>query len=134
MTDNCIKTLKRLRSLQEFSGTTLEQLLYEALRSAQWDKEELLYLLDNLIKNKEELEKMDDGGQEEMFQPVRAKKDESSHWYVVPNHMAEEFRTLNEKAQLGDFEAEGKFIDKFNSYRTGGDLNNEQLFIKMFGS
>lgn len=61
---------------------------------------------------------------------VQALKDDSSHWYIVPNDEVDEFKSLLDKAEQGDFEAEDEFISKFSKYMTGGDLNNVQLYIK----
>ena len=53
MTEKCIKTLKGLRKIEAFKELSLEQLMYEALRANQWDKEELNYIIDYLVEDKE---------------------------------------------------------------------------------
>jgi hypothetical protein len=60
----------------------------------------------------------------ESLQKVHAIKDDDGHWYVIPTEMIVEFHNL-----LNDGErTEDEFIEKFNRYRTGGDLNNIQLY------
>ena len=59
------------------------------------------------------------------IQKVRAIQDESSHWYVIPNDIVNEFR---KDEQDEDFVDSGKFDDKYGKYRTGGDLNLVQLY------
>lgn len=54
---------------------------------------------------------------------VVAKQDESGHWYVIPKEMNVLFLTL-----LYDDPDENKFIETFNKYRTGGDLNLVQMY------
>ena len=64
---------------------------------------------------------------------VKVVQDESSHWYIIPNELAEEFHSLldtiyadaNDHAYLD----EEIFEKKFSEYRTGGDINNIQLYI-----
>lgn len=67
------------------------------------------------------------------FTPVVATQDESSHWYLIPKDQIKEFNDLsnriiatdaNDQDLIDDFEA------KFGHYRTGGDLNNVQLYIE----
>lgn len=59
MTKQSINNLKLLRTYSMFENLTLEQLLYECLKANDWDKEELVYLIDGLIKEKESLLLMD---------------------------------------------------------------------------
>lgn len=59
---------------------------------------------------------------------VKAVQDESCHWYIIPIELSETFKILHEKACNEDYEAEDKFCEIFNKYRTGGDLNNIQLY------
>ncbi len=65
-------------------------------------------------------------------------QDESSHWYVIPNDLLSEFnRLLNlceEERDLGIenlFKTEEEFNKMFSKYRTGGDLNNIQLYAEI---
>lgn len=65
------------------------------------------------------------------LQKVVAIQDDSSHWYVIPAEMRKEFRRLEELASNDNDDALNEFIEKFNKYRTGGDLNNIQLYAKI---
>lgn len=56
-------------------------------------------------------------------------QDESSHWYLIPNEEVEMFYKLLEES-YNDYEAQDEFEIRFSKYRTGGDLNNKQLYIK----
>ena len=71
------------------------------------------------------------------FIKVIATKDESSHWYLIPINKIDRFneRTIIIMRLLeADHEAAedeiNKFEKEFGLYRTGGDLNNVQLYIK----
>jgi hypothetical protein len=65
------------------------------------------------------------------LQKVEAVQDESSHWYVIPADMSNEFSVLHNKATDEDYDAQEEFIEKFDQYRTGGDLNNIQLYAEL---
>jgi hypothetical protein len=69
-----------------------------------------------------------------MIQKVRAVQDESSHWYVIPESLNSKFRELTEFDNDEDtnFEYEKEFNEIFRKYRTGGDLNNIQLYADIF--
>lgn len=54
---------------------------------------------------------------------VKAVKDESSHWYLIPNELVENFYKDDED-ELDSFDS------LYGKYRTGGDLNIIQLYIK----
>lgn len=58
---------------------------------------------------------------------IKAVKDESGHWYLIPNELLEEFR---KEEQDENFVDSGNFDNKYGKYRTGGDLNLIQLYIK----
>jgi hypothetical protein len=67
---------------------------------------------------------------------VRAVQDESGHWYVIPVSMVQDFYSArNEMILEGISEVlinlEDEFEEKFCKYRTGGDLNNVQLYAKI---
>lgn len=70
---------------------------------------------------------------------VVAKTDESSHWYVIPEELNEEFNRLMEQYYLADnrddYDTVDEIVDEFESkfakYRTGGDLNNIQLYAEI---
>lgn len=67
------------------------------------------------------------------MQKVRAVQDESSHWYVIPDELAEQF--FKESAAIEqdpeNYDMIGRFEDKFSKYMTGGDLNNVQLYAEI---
>lgn len=64
---------------------------------------------------------------ESEFVKVKPTKDESGHWYILPNELSSEFdKDLDDV----DFVDSGKFDQKYGEYRTGGDLNLVQLYIK----
>lgn len=69
------------------------------------------------------------------LQQVEALQDDSCHWYVIPTTMRPKWDRLNEimdgDNQLDFEEAEAKFIETFDQYRTGGDLNNIQLYASI---
>ena len=60
--------------------------------------------------------------------PVTILQDESSHWYIVPNSETSDFYRLNERIE-DDYEDYNAINETFSKYRTGGDINNYQLFI-----
>ncbi len=59
------------------------------------------------------------------IQKVKALKDESGHWYVIPNDLVSSFM---KDEQDEDFVDSGEFDNKYGKYRTGGDLNLVQLY------
>jgi len=59
---------------------------------------------------------------------VKAVKDDSGHWYVIPNDLYEEFI---KDEQNGDMIDSGKFDEKYGKYMTGGDLNLIQLYAEV---
>lgn len=68
--------------------------------------------------------------------PVKAVQDEAGHWYVIPMELQESFKELHAKALEflygeNSEDVEKEFIDKFSKYRTGGDLNNKQLYAEL---
>lgn len=68
------------------------------------------------------------------MQKVIAAQDDSSHWYVFPAEMNDEWNKMNNELYDSDFEDEDliqKFEEKFSKYRTGGDLNNKQLYAEL---
>lgn len=70
-----------------------------------------------------------------MIQKVIAVRDESCHWYVIPENLYDRWIELN-KLMDGEnqtvFEkAEDEFIKMFSKYMTGGDLNNIQLYAEL---
>ncbi len=54
---------------------------------------------------------------------VYVTQDDSGHWYVIPYELKEQFNY--------DLENEDEdFDDKYGQYRTGGDINLIELYIK----
>ena len=57
-------------------------------------------------------------------------------WYLIPKEIHDQFScNLNEIEQAEEdssewYELVAKFNDKYNKYRTLGDLNNIQLYIE----
>lgn len=63
---------------------------------------------------------------------VIAIQDESSHWYVIPAESKSEFNELIERfMNTDDYDILSEFETKFDKYRTGGDLNNVQLYAEI---
>jgi hypothetical protein len=66
---------------------------------------------------------------------VIARKDESGHWYVIPEELNDRWNELSEimdgENQKDFEEAEDKFIEEFYKYMIGGDLNNVQLYAEI---
>ena len=63
------------------------------------------------------------------IEKVKAVQDNDSHWYILPNYLLEEFESdlLNEY-----LEESGEFGEKYEQYKTNGDLNNIQLYAEIF--
>lgn len=59
------------------------------------------------------------------LKPVVAIEDQDGHWYVIPKELEDEFIKMEEEGEEDEWEA---FNEKFSEYRTGGDLNNIQLY------
>lgn len=60
--------------------------------------------------------------------PVTATKDDDGHWYILPKELYEEFKTdLNISVDDDNYQ----FDRIWGKYRTGGDINNIQLYIKV---
>ena len=62
------------------------------------------------------------------IEKVKAVQDNESHWYIIPNYLLEEFESdlLNE-----ELEESGEFGEKYDQYRTHGDLNTIQLYVEI---
>ncbi len=60
--------------------------------------------------------------------PVKAVKDDSGHWYIIPKEKSKEFSSDLEKFEK-DYEFD--FDGKWGLYRTGGDLNLIQLYADL---
>lgn len=62
------------------------------------------------------------------LQKAKVITDESSHWYVIPNDLLQEFRQDESNEDMID---SGQFDEKWGKYRTGGDLNCIQLWAEL---
>lgn len=62
------------------------------------------------------------------YREVKAVQDESSHWYIIPNELENEFYEDSENVEMAD---SGEFDDKYREYSTGGCLNNVQLYTRI---
>ena len=62
------------------------------------------------------------------MEPVKAVHDDSGHWYVIPDELWDAFYEDLEDEEMG---VSGEFDDKYGKYRTGGDLNNIQLYAEI---
>lgn len=54
------------------------------------------------------------------FTEVNAVQDGDGHWYIIPNEAVPRF--------YYDLETDTEDFDRWNEYRTNGDLNNIQLY------
>ena len=63
----------------------------------------------------------------ENLKKAKAVKDDSGHWYVIPAELEQYFNKDLEDEEMVD---SGYFDVKYGEYRTGGDLNNVQLYAK----
>ena len=79
-------------------------------------------------------EEADKGGK---LEKVMAVKDNDSHWYVIPSALYAEFAArLNQIYGAGEDTPEAQslheeFDEVFGDYRTGGGLNNKQLYAEL---
>lgn len=60
---------------------------------------------------------------------VLALRDDAGHWYVIPKELREEWNRITDYSYQSDNWDE--FEEKFGNYRTGGDLNNTQLYAEL---
>jgi len=63
-----------------------------------------------------------------MIQKVKVTRDESGHWYVLPDGIYDEFVKDEENEDMID---SGEFDDKYEKYRTGGGINLVQLYAEI---
>jgi hypothetical protein len=64
---------------------------------------------------------------DEEIEKVKAIKDESGHWYIIPNELVKEFHKDESNEDMID---SGEFGNKWGGYMTGGGLNLVQLYAK----
>ena len=62
------------------------------------------------------------------LQKVKAITDNDGHWYVVPADMEDAFYSMLEYGENEDWSL---FNETFSKYRTGGDLNQVQLYAEI---
>ena len=62
----------------------------------------------------------------ENYTKVKAVKDDSGHWYLIPNQKYYQFMVDLQNEDMID---SGNFDELYGEYRTGGDLNLKQLYI-----
>lgn len=62
------------------------------------------------------------------FRKVKAVQDDSGHWYVIPAELERDFYRDSEDQAYCD---SGQFDIIYGCYRTGGDLNLVQLYVKV---
>jgi len=59
------------------------------------------------------------------FIKVTPMQDNEGHWYIIPSHLSDTFfDELDDENLIED----GGFDHNWGEYRTGGDLNNIQLY------
>lgn len=63
-----------------------------------------------------------------MIQKVKVTRDESGHWYVLPDDIYDEFVKDEENEDMID---SGEFDDKYGKYMTGGGINLVQLYAEI---
>lgn len=56
---------------------------------------------------------------------VKVVRDDSGHWFIIPNDLLEDF---NNDINNVEFVDSGQFDDKYGKYMTGGDINLIQLY------
>lgn len=65
------------------------------------------------------------------YKPVVCTQDETGDWYILPNELSDSFNAYFINGDMeNDYELQDEFEEKFGKYRTGGDLNLTQLYIK----
>jgi hypothetical protein len=65
---------------------------------------------------------------EKKMQKVKAVQDDSCHWYVIPIDAVRQFFQDENNEDIVD---SGEFDSRWGKYRTGGDLNNTQLWAEI---
>jgi hypothetical protein len=61
--------------------------------------------------------------------PVVVVQDNDDHWYVIPKNLRVQFYELLEKAERDNDHID--FLEVFDDYMTGGDINNVQLYANV---
>lgn len=66
------------------------------------------------------------GHQMMKMKPVKAVKDNSGHWYIIPNELYDDFyKDLEDEDIIGSY-----FDHKYHKFMTGGTVNMVQLYIQ----
>jgi hypothetical protein len=60
---------------------------------------------------------------------VKAVRDYSGHWYIIPNELYQNFLKDLDNEDMVD---SGRFSEKYGKYMTGGDLNLVQLYANNY--
>lgn len=60
--------------------------------------------------------------------PISVESDDGGHWYIIPKQLVYDFHRDMENAEEDEYV---KFNEKYSQYRTGGDINNIQLFANI---
>jgi hypothetical protein len=63
-----------------------------------------------------------------MLEKVKARQDDSGHWFVIPNELDDDF---DNDLDDTDFVDSGGFDEKYGKYMTGGALNLIQLYAEL---
>lgn len=67
------------------------------------------------------------------LQKVKAVKDCSGHWYVIPNDSVDQFFQDDRLIESDDYTSEqlAEIENRWSKYMTGGDLNLIQLWAEI---
>lgn len=106
------ETKKAIEVIEDYANSNTESLSLEFLKA--------IHIAIAAIKKSEK--------KDTNLKKVKALQDDSFHWYVVPDELAAEFK---EDLYNEDIIESGEFNEKWESYRTGGDLNLIQLWAKL---
>lgn len=67
-----------------------------------------------------------------MLNKVYCTEDESGHWYIIPLELKGVFQNyMNALEHDYDDGLNDNFEKQFSKYKTGGDLNNIQLYAEL---
>ena len=61
------------------------------------------------------------------LEKAKVVQDSDSHWYVIPAELEQAFESDNCNDEMAD---SGEFAEKYDQYRTNGDINNIQLYAE----
>jgi len=63
----------------------------------------------------------------EEYTRVSVESDDDGHWYVIPHSKVEQFQKMLSEGEEDEW---SEFEENFGEYRTGGDINNIELYVK----